>query len=137
MVILGNLKSVKKEEKGCGGRVSKIRIRNGEESNDLMQGQDVKKMFSCLYNLVRGRAMSHSSKYHIILNYIILYLCHIILYHIISSFTVYKNSFFLSFFHVSLLLFSLPHLTLECTNACRIFFLLICSSKTLPSTEPY
>ena len=47
------VRSGKKEEKGCGekvskgqGRVSKIRIRNGEESNDLPEGQDVKKMFS-------------------------------------------------------------------------------------------
>ena len=51
MVRLG-----KKEEKECGekvskgygrqGRASKIRIRNGEESYDLLEGQDVKKMFS-------------------------------------------------------------------------------------------
>ena len=48
MVRLG-----KKEEMECGekvskgqGRVSKIRIRNGEESYDLLEGQDVKKMFS-------------------------------------------------------------------------------------------
>ena len=102
MVRLG-----KKEEKECGekvskgqgrvgrggqGRGSKIRIRNGEESNDLLEGQDVKKMFSCLYNLIRGKAIFHPSKYHI-------KLYHIISYHISPS--TRTLSFFLSFLFLS------------------------------------